>query len=231
MKTTETNNSVLLVDSNFKLTRSYQKHLSKKGFDISVTDNGFDTVDQILKNQPSIVILENVLAGIDGIEVCRRIQGSYLNPILMLATKADDRTKIFALETGADNYLNKPVSAKLLHAHIHALLRCCSKSHLENIEYRFQNLTINLQKLTLYKDGQQILLTAGEFEILAILVKKVDLLVTRKHLYQKIHNREYDESNRSLDVRIATLRKKLNDTKLPHRYIKTIRGKGYRLIS
>lgn len=231
MKTVKTNNSLLIVDEDLKLTSSYQKYLSKNGFDISVIDNGLDAVERILKDQPDMVIIENVLAGIDGIEVCRRIQGSYLNPILMLTTKTDELTKILALETGADNYLCKPVTPQLLLAHSHALLRCCRKSLVKIGEYHFQNLTINLRKQTLYKDGRQILLTSGEFEILTLLAKKAGLLVTRENFYPQIHGREYDESNRSLDVRISTLRKKLNDTSLPYRYIRTVRGKGYMLIN
>ena len=231
MQPSSTHSTIFIVEDDVKLAKTYQDYLVKKGFDVTVIANGLDAVDLILDKIPSMVILDIKLPGIDGIEVCQRIRDEYYNPVLMLAAKADDYSKISALKTGADNFLSKPVTPKLLFAHIEALFRShCSLP--ENVtEYCIQDLTLNLKTYTLYKQGQPLLITNGEFELLVILAKNRGQLVPRDAIYQQVHRIEYDASNRSIDVRISTLRKKLNDTTPPYRYIKTVRGRGYMLIT
>ncbi len=214
-----------------------QNFLISEGFEISWAEDGLDAVDLILKIQPDLVVLDIMLPSIDGVEVCRRIRNSYTNPVLMLTAKDDDLSEVAALNTGADGYLNKPVRPHILLAHINALLRR-NQSHEQNTAtnskesaiIKIQDLSINLKTYSLTKDDIELRLTSGEFELLAILVKSDGIPVNRDDLYQQLRGIEYDGIDRSIDLRISSLRKKLDDDVPPYRYIKTVRGQGYLLV-
>jgi DNA-binding response OmpR family regulator len=226
-----------LVEDDQALASMMQNFLISEGFEISWAEDGLDAVDLILKIQPDLVVLDIMLPSIDGVEVCRRIRNSYTNPVLMLTAKDDDLSEVAALNTGADGYLNKPVRPHILLAHINALLRP-NQSHEQNTAtnskesaiIKIQDLSINLKTYSLTKDDVELRLTSGEFELLAILVKSDGIPVNRDDLYQQLRGIEYDGIDRSIDLRISSLRKKLDDDVPPYRYIKTVRGQGYLLV-
>jgi len=223
---------ITLVEDDIELAKMIQSFLICEGFEVSWKENGLEAVDHILKIQPDLVILDVMLPGIDGVEVCRRIRDEFSNPVLMLTAKDDDLSEITALNTGADGYLNKPVRPHILLAHIKALLRrnkASSKLHNSSV-IQVQDLSINLDAYLLIKEDQEINLTSGEFQLLAILAKSSGIPVSRDELYQQLRGIEYDGVDRSIDLRVSSLRKKLDDDIPPYRYIKTIRAKGYLLV-
>ena len=228
----ENNQKITLVEDDHELARMIQAFLQSEGFVVSWADNGLDGVDLILKEQPDLVVMDIMMPGIDGVEVCRRIRESFSNPVLMLTAKDDDLSEVASLNTGADGYLNKPVRPHVLLAHIKSLLRRSktSSSNSDANTVQVQNLKINMKNYTLLKDDVELVLTSGEFELLTILVKSEGVPVNRDDLYQKLRGIEYDGIDRSIDLRISSLRKKLDDDAPPYRYIKTVRGKGYLLI-
>jgi DNA-binding response OmpR family regulator len=226
------NQKITLIEDDHELARMIQAFLQSEGFEVSWTDNGLDGVDLILQEQPDLVVLDIMLPGIDGVEVCRRIRNNFTHPVLMLTAKDDDLSEVAALNTGADGYLNKPVRPHVLLAHINALLRRdpSDSPNLDEHTVQVQNLSINLRTYSIQKEGTDIVLTSGEFELLAILVKSKGLPVSRDDLYQQLRGIEYDGIDRSIDLRVSSLRKKLDDDVPPYRYIKTVRSKGYLLV-
>ncbi len=197
------------------------------------TDNGKTAVEKILDDMPDLVILDVMLPGLDGVEVCRQVKSEFSNPILMLTAKDDELTEITSLNRGAMGYLTKPVRAHVLLAHIKALLRHRNPEE----ETAFANV-ITIQDLVLRKnayeaslDGQLLDLTTAEFQLLALLVEHAGQVISRDSLYRQLRGIEYDGIDRSIDMRVSSLREKMNDATPPYRYIKTIRGKGYLLVS
>ncbi len=224
---------IILVEDDIELAKMVQAFLISEGYDVSSTENGLDAVDLVLKESPDLVVLDIMLPGINGVEVCRRIRDNdFSSPVLMLTAKDDDLSEVAALNTGADGYLNKPVRPHILLAHIKALLRRDeASSHSKRSGFlQVQDLSINLDAYLLLKEDQPINLTSGEFELLAILVQSKGVPVSRDALYQQLRGIEYDGIDRSIDLRISSLRKKLNDDIPPYRYIKTVRSQGYLLV-
>ena len=233
MRTTlEKSQHIILVEDDAELAKMMQSFLISEGFKLSWVDNGLDAVALILKDKPDLVVLDIMLPGIDGVEVCQRIRSDFNNPVLMLTAKDDDFTEVSALNTGADGYLNKPVRPHILLAHIHALLRRKSQTSTKTNEKltQVQDLFINLKSYSLHKDEHEIILTSGEFQLLTILVESQGVPVNRDSLYQQLRGIAYDGLDRSIDLRISSLRKKLDDDIPPYRYIKTVRGQGYLLV-
>ncbi|MEE9326086.1 MAG: response regulator transcription factor [Cocleimonas sp.] len=221
---------ISLVEDDVELAKMIKSFLISEGFGVTWVDDGIKAVQHILSDQPDLVVLDIMLPELNGIEVCRQIRKEFNNPVLMLTAKDDDFTEVSALNTGADGYLNKPVRPHILLAHINALLRRNQNKSIRSDTVQIQNLSINLKSYTLQKDGEEIILTSGEFELLTVLVKSNGVPVSRDSLYQQLRGIEYDGLDRSIDLRVSSLRKKLDDDTPPYRFIKTVRGKGYLLV-
>ncbi len=209
--------------------------LGDEGFEMEWIDNGIEAVERIHASpQPDLVILDVMLPGLNGLEVCRQIQDQYTIPVLMLTAKDDELTEITSLNRGADGYLTKPVRPHVLLAHIKSLLR--RSSNASEIKPATGKETLQVQSLSLQPtalaasmDGNPMNLTTAEYQLLEHFVRNAGRMVTREELYQSLRGIEYDGLDRSIDMRISVLRKKMNDARPPFRYIKTVRGKGYLL--
>jgi DNA-binding response OmpR family regulator len=151
-----------------------KEFLASESYQVVHSDNGLKAVEQIIKQQPDLVILDIMLPGLDGVEVCKRIRDAgFVNSVLMLTAKDDDFTEVSSLNTGADNYLNKPVRPHILLAHIKALLRRNQQTPQKNNEsiIRVQDLKINHEAYQLFKGQEEIQLTSGEFQLISLLAK------------------------------------------------------------
>jgi len=222
-----------LIEDDCELAKMIQSFLVNEGFVVNWIDNGIDAEKAILNDKPDLIILDIMLPGVDGIEVCRRIKKTFQNPILMFTAKGDDLTEILALNTGADCFLNKPVRPHVLLAHINSLLR---RNIVEVFQdgrelIKVQDLTIDYSGYRLYKGDKEIILTGGEYQLFALLAKNQGHTVDRDTLSKQLKGVEYDGLNRSIDLMISSIRKKLNDSIPPYCYIKTIRSKGYILLT
>ncbi len=225
--------NIILVEDDAELAGMVKTFLTSEGFQVNWIDNGTDAVEQILLEKPDLVVLDIMLPGMDGIEVCQQIHRHGNCPVLMLTAKDDDLSEVASLNMGADGYLNKPVRPHILLAHIKALLRRSSNTSLQEKTDRHvievQDLQINQEAYQLYKSDEEIHLTSGEFQLLSLLAQQAGRPMSRDLLYQQIRGIEYDGMDRSLDLRISSIRKKLDDDIPPYQYIKTVRGKGYLL--
>ncbi|MCU7865542.1 MAG: response regulator transcription factor [Candidatus Thiodiazotropha sp. (ex Lucinoma borealis)] len=221
--------TIVLVEDDLELNQMISGFLQEEGYLVTSIFNGNDAVDVIVTQNPDLVILDLMLPGIDGIEICRRIRTKYINPIVMLTAKDDDLVEVASLQQGVDNYLNKPIRPHVLLAHVQAALRrsTISAKPTNPAHLVVQDITLDPESLRVTLRDESLDLTTGEFELLAVLMENAGLPVSRDKLYKLTRGIEYDGLDRSIDLRISNLRKKLNDESPPYRYIKTVRGKGY----
>jgi len=226
---------LLLVEDDIRLAELTQEYLQQQSFTVEIEKRGDDAVERIKTEQPDLVILDLMLPGLDGMDVCRQVRPHYDKPILMLTARDEDIDQVLGLELGADDYLIKPVKPRVLLARIQNLLKRyqnASVSQQQNIPV--SNPVIHISDLKIHTDtraasllGQSLNLTTQEFELLHLLANHAGTILSRDDILAKISGGEYDGLDRSVDIRIARLRKLLNDNPADPKYIKTIRGQGY----
>jgi len=226
------NNTILLVEDDEKLSSLIADFLRSHDFDVLVESHGNKAIEFIEQQQPRAIILDVMLPGTDGFTICRTVRPKYQGPILMLTSLSDEIDEIAGLENGADDYLSKPVKSHVLLAHLRALLRRVeSEEPLQSQEKLITagNIAINAQNRSVICHGQEVHLTTAEYNLLWLLAERSGEVVSREELHRKTFKLEYDGTDRSIDLRISRLRRKLgDDPKLPY-IIKTIRGEGYLL--
>lgn len=222
--------SILLVEDNQKLANYLKDILVRAGYQVELEIRGDKAAYRIVSEVPDLVVLDIMLPQMDGKQICQTVRNEYQGKILMLTALSDIESEVTSLNLGADDYLTKPVAEAVFIAHITALFRRPNLS--EKINYiQFDTLRINLINKTVTLSGQEIQLTPTEFELLALLAKNADCNLNRDNIMYALRGREYDGVDRSIDLRISHLRKKLADNvQNPYRII-TNYGKGYTLVS
>ncbi len=219
---------LLLVEDDPALCGLMQTFLEQHGMQVSAVSHGTEAVARIMAAMPDLVVLDRMLPGMDGLEVCQRLRRFYDGPVIMLTALGDDQHEVEGLETGADDYLVKPVNPRVLLAHIRAQLR----RHQPNPQGRIvraQNLEVDLSRREARLAGEPVTLTTAEFELLAVLALHLGQPVSREQLYRQIYNLEPGVFDRSVDLRVSRLRKKLEADRNRPRLLKTVRNRGYML--
>lgn len=221
-------NHILIVEDDFRLANLIAKFLKQNGFHISLLHQGDGVVKFLQTNTPDLIILDVMLPKEDGFSVCRKIRSNYSHPIIFLTAKDSDFDHVLGLEIGADDYIIKPVEPHVLLARINMLIR--RKKHSEKMsvdQLTFGQLTIQKTSRQVFLASESIELTSHEFELLWLLAINAGEPQSREYIHKQMIGRDYDGLDRSVDVRISRLRKKLGDcTKNPYRII-TVWGKGY----
>lgn len=226
---------ILLVEDDPKLAELVQEFLRQAHHDVTWVKTGEEALEVAAATPFSLVVLDIMLPGIDGLEVCRKLRPQFSGAILMLTARGDEVDEIVGLEVGADDYLAKPVRPRLLLARISALLRrsatkppaSAPRSKLTFVE----GLAIDLSRREVTLSGQVVDLTTAEFDLLLVLAESAGTPVERDHLYRELRGIEYDGLDRTIDIRVSKLRKKLNDPADRPRLIKGVRGVGYLLAA
>lgn len=226
--------SLLLVEDDAELASLIQDYLHKHGFDVQVVGDGPSALSCILGTRPDLVLLDIMLPGLSGLEVCRQVRPHYSAPILMLTALDDDVDQMLGLELGADDYIVKPIKPRLLLSRIRALLRRATLSSADGVNqageaFNSPLLHIDLSSRSVVLKGQKVHLSTAEFDLLALLKSEAGQVVTRETIVQHLRGFDYDGLDRSIDRRISRLRRKLKDDPLEPQIIKTVRGKGYLL--
>ena len=221
---------ILVVDDEEHIQELIKFNLEKNGYKVICADNGIDAIKLAKEQLPQLMLLDLMLPGMDGLDVCKEIRkdSSMSNmPIIMITAKGEEIDKIIGLELGADDYITKPFSVRELVARIKAILR---RTNMQIVEKTFNigNLTIDFGKHEVSKNDSRIDLTLKEFELLEILIKNKGRVMTRDFLLDKIWGYEYVGETRTVDVHIRHLRQKIEDDDKNPAYIQTIRGIGYR---
>lgn len=221
---------VLLVEDDLRLSELIRSYLQDKGFRVSVENRGDHAVEHVQRLGPDLVILDLGLPGKDGFSVCRELRTSCAIPILILTARDSDIDHVVGLELGADDYVIKPVEPRVLVARINALLRRGRSLGAESKTLRFGALSINVAARSVMLGDQPVALSSNEFDLLLHLASHAGEIHSRETLYQQLYKREYNGLDRTLDVRISHLRKKLGDTGAPER-IRTVWGHGYVFVA
>jgi two-component system OmpR family response regulator/two-component system response regulator RstA len=218
---------VILVEDDVRLANLTAQFLKANGFEVEMLHDGADAAKQIITKQPDIVILDIMLPNQDGFSICRAIKDEYSGPILFLSAKDSDFDQVKGLEIGADDYVIKPVEPFVLLARLNALLRRCQNKPVNQDSLTLGALQIDKADRRVYLDGKEVELTSYEFDLLWTLASNAGETQSREFIYKHVVGREYDGLDRSVDVRISRLRKKLGDNlEQPFRLI-TVWGKGY----
>jgi len=222
---------ILVVDDEDHIVELISYNLINSGYSVIIANNGVDAVRIAKEENPKLILLDLMIPGLDGYDVCKAIRSDENTKdisIIMLTAKGEELDKIIGLELGADDYITKPFSIRELLARIKAILRR-SKLSMGNEElYKTKEISINFERREVTILDKKIDLTLKEFELLEILVKNRGKILTRETLLDKIWGYEYYGETRTVDVHIRYLRKKIEvDDKNP-KFIETIRGVGYR---
>nr|WP_057830265.1 response regulator transcription factor [Colwellia sp. TT2012] len=227
--------NVLLVEDDISLANWVCEYLTEQGFNVTHVARGDLVLDVIKKNSTDIVLLDVMLPGLNGIEVCRLIRQhkpSQQVPIIMLTARADEFDEVIGLEAGADDYVIKPVRPRALLARINRQLSHRNKAEINpNSELIFGELTINQAAKRVVYQGKEVDLSTSLFAFLTYLAQHAGSVVDRDSVFKALKKREYDGQDRRFDVMLSTLRKLFNDDPQKPKKFKTIWGKGYLFVS
>lgn len=224
--------SVLLVDDDVRLRDLLLRYLESQGFAVKGVGDGSQMRAALDRGHYDLIVLDLMLPGEDGLEICRRLRGQGDGtPIVMLTAKGDEIDRIVGLEIGADDYLPKPVNPRELLARIRSVLRRARPSpgapSTLSEEIRFGALHLDLGRRELMRDGKPLKLTSGEFAVLAVLFRNPRQPLSRDRLMSLARGREHDAFERSMDVTIARLRRLIEDDPRNPKLIQTVWGVGY----
>ncbi len=222
---------ILIVEDDDALASLMRDRLRKEGLDASVVSDGNSAEIAILKSRPDLVVLDIMLPGIDGFEVCRRVRPRYQGAILMLTARDGDIDHVLGLELGADDFVVKPVRPRILIARIRALLRRMKTAPVEEGEpiIAVGDLVVDVSRREVSLKGKPVDLTTLEFNLLRLLAEKAGAVMSRDDIHMAVYGTAYDGIERSIDVYISRIRQKLGDDPANPYYLKTVRGAGYML--
>ncbi|MGE8356732.1 MAG: response regulator [Microvirgula sp.] len=216
---------ILIVEDDLKLARLMGRFLEQHGFEVAECHRGDEATEACRRFAPDLIVLDLMLPGRDGLQVCRDVRSFSMTPILMQTAREEDVDQILGLESGADDYVIKPVEPPVLLARIRALLRRPSMAVADCL--RFGPLTIDRGKRMVMLDGCEVELSTVEFETLWALASHAGQVLSRDDIMNLVRGIDFNGLDRSVDVCVSKLRRKLNDDPRDPRRIKTVWGRGY----
>lgn len=222
--------TILLVDDEPKIVKLTTDYLVKDGFRVISSGDGLNALAKINSEKPDLVILDLMLPGMDGWEVCRKVRQKSGIPIIMLTARSEETDQLIGLELGADDYITKPFSPRMLVARVKAVLRRTQGLINPPSIIRAEGLEIDLDGHRVSLDGHPIHLTPNEFRLLAVLAQHPGQLLSREQLIDQIHGISLESFDRSIDSHIKNLRRKLEKDPNHPTYILTVYGEGYRFM-
>jgi len=223
--------TILIVDDEPSICALLTFNLAKAGYHTVEADNGHTALELTRTAKPDLIILDVMLPGIDGMEVCRILKGQSHTagiPIIMLTARNDEVDKIIGLELGADDYMTKPFSPRELVARVKAVLRRSQKDSRQDGQLVLGKLTLNFTSYEVFLGNDKLGLTPKEYELLKIFVTNIGRAYTREQLLEKVWGYEYFGDTRTVDVHVRHLRAKLAQEPSVAEAIETVRGVGYR---
>lgn len=230
---------ILLVEDDQFLADLIQDYLEGKGYEVGIETRGDQAAHRICNEKPDLLILDLMLPGQDGLKICQAVRPAYNGLILILTASEDDMDQVAGLEIGADDYVKKPVEPRVLLARIRALLRRFGKrdstvyadvGEAPEEDLQLGCLLICRASHTVFLDGCEVGLTTTEYDLLCLLVRNAGIVLDRNRIFLEVRGIEYDGLDRSIDISILRLRKKLEKDPSEPRRIKTIWRHGYLLV-
>ena len=219
---------VLVVDDDTKTVELVKLYLNRDGYRVLTAYTGTEALRLARKSHPDLIVLDLMLPGMDGLEVCRTLRGESDVPIIMLTAKTTERDKLTGLDMGADDYVTKPFSPQELAARVRALLRRLPGERGPD-EIKRGQLTVNFLKHEASLADRPLNLTEVEFKLLGVLIKEPGRVFNRAELIEKALGYDFEGFDRTIDVHILNLRRKLERDPSHPKYIQTVYGAGYKL--
>ncbi|MBP2018599.1 DNA-binding response OmpR family regulator [Symbiobacterium terraclitae] len=224
---------ILVVDDEQAIADLIEIHLLSEGYRVRKADNGADALRIVAEEQPDLVILDIMMPGMDGLEVCRAIRRERNVPILMLSAKSEDVDKILGLKTGADDYLTKPFNPLELMARVKAQLRRYLALNPASARrpdvIAVGGLQIDRESRTVTKDGREVALTPTEYDILLLLASNPGRVFSSEEIFERVWKERYFQANNTVMVHIRRLREKVEDDPSHPTLIRTVWGVGYKI--
>lgn len=217
--------SILIVDDDEDIREILKYNLEKENHSIRAVGDGLKCLEEVRKEKPDLILLDVMMPGMDGIEVCEQLKSSTENKdilICFLTARSEDYSQIAGLESGGDDYVTKPIKPKVLISRINALLRRNETRKIVDKTHT-NELRINREKYLVEKDGKEIQFPKKEFELLALLVSKPNFVFKRELILEKVWGTDIVVGDRTIDVHIRKLREKIGD-----HHITTVKGVGYK---
>ena len=224
-----TGERILIIEDEPDLLRGLELNLQAEGYEVLTASRGDTAVDQTLRERPDLVLLDIMLPGMNGVDVCRELRKKGFDaPIVMLTAKAEEVDRVVGLEIGADDYVTKPFGIRELLARIRARLR--KHPDQTDSKLRFGKAEIDFARHEALHKGKRVELTGKEFEVLRLLAQHRGEIVTRERLLEEVWGYETYPTTRTVDNHILRLRQKLEDNPSDPRHILSIYGEGYKLL-
>jgi two-component system response regulator RegX3 len=223
---------ILIVEDEISFSDPLSYLLSREGFEVSVADNGNKALEEFDRNGADLILLDLMLPGISGTEVCKLIRSKSNVPIIMLTSKDEEIDKVIGLELGADDYVTKPYAARELVARVRAVLRRKGDDVIVDDDpdmLSVGNIRMDIDRHLVAVDGVNIPLPLKEFELLEYLMRNTGRVLTRMQIIDRIWGSDYVGDTKTLDVHIKRLRSKLEKDPADPKHIQTIRGLGYKM--
>jgi DNA-binding response OmpR family regulator len=220
--------TILVVDDEARIVKLVRDYLERAGFHVLTARDGETALTVARVEQPDLIVLDLMLPGTDGLDVCRRLRRESGVPIIMLTARVEEADRIVGLELGADDYVTKPFSPRELVARVRATLRRASGEMGPVTVLRAGDVELDTDALTASVGGQAVDLTPTEFHLLAALVRQPGRIFSREQLLEAIHGVAADSYDRSVDSHVKNIRRKIEPDPRKPRYIQTVYGVGYR---
>jgi DNA-binding response OmpR family regulator len=220
---------ILVIDDDAELSGLVTEYLGPEGFQVEAVGDGLRGLERALAGEHLLVVLDVMLPGLNGLDVLRRLRASSRIPVLLLTARGEDVDRIVGLEIGADDYLPKPFNPRELVARIRAVLRRTKGPAGESVPalIKVGGIELDPATRTVVHHGKPVELTSVEFNLLHVLLSEAGRVVTREHLVDAVLGRKFSPFDRSIDMHVSKVRKKLGDSDSTTDYIKTVRGVGY----
>ena len=221
---------VLIIDDDRKHSELLQAYFKRFGINLVCAYDSVEGFKKLSREEPDLLLLDIMLPGKDGFEICREVRKSSDIPIIMLTARGDVIDRVSGLELGADDYIGKPFEPRELVARVQAILRRSEKVGLGSSELAFEGLRINTETRAVWVDDESVDLTSMEYELLLLLAKRPGKKVSRDEILSELRGIDAAILTRSVDIMISRLRQKLGDSVKPARFIQTVWGRGYSFV-
>ena len=222
------NETILIIEDEPKVTKLARDYLAQGSFRVLTAADGQTGLAMARREHPALIVLDLMLPGMDGLDVCRALRRESDVPIIMLTARAEETDRLIGLELGADDYITKPFSPRELVARVRALLRRAQGNVYQPGVIRAGDLVIDGEMHRLTRKNENIHLTRFEFNLLKILAQHPGQIYSRAQLLEKLHGVAFDGYDRSIDAHIKNLRRKIEDNPTEPRYLLTVYGVGYK---
>jgi len=224
---------VLVIDDDVNTVELVKMYLNRDGYKVITASDGHEALRLAKEAHPDLIVLDLMLPGIDGLEICRTLRAESEVPIIMLTAKTTEEDRITGLQLGADDYVTKPFSPRELAARVRAVLRRLPEESSERgpVEIRFDDIVINFVKHEVTIGNRQILLTPIEFKLLGVMAREPGRVFSRAQLIEKAMGYDFEGFDRTIDVHILNIRRKIEPDANHPRYLKTVYGAGYKFVS